>query len=64
MNIKTWYLMQIEDQTRERIMINILEEIKTFEGTQDIKESSHLLNNSYVIRWDTLQEIVHSKHEN
>ena len=56
--------MQRKDQTREIIVINILEEIKIFKGTKYPKETSYLLNASYVTIWDILQEIVHSKQNN
>ena len=64
MKIKPWQLMQRKDQTRERIVINFLEEIKSFKGTQDPQETTHPLNASHSTRWDTLQEIVHSKQNN
>ena len=63
MKIKPWKLMKRKDKKRERIMNTLPEEIKSFKQNQDPRESSHIFN-SYVTRWDTLQEIVHSKHNN
>ena len=37
---------------------------KSFKGNQDPKETTHLLIASHATRWDTLQEIVHSKQNN
>ena len=64
MKIKPCHLMQRKDQTRERIVINPPEEIKSFKGTQDPRETSHPLNVSPVITWENLQEIVPSKQKN
>ena len=64
MKIKPCHLMQRKDQTRERFVIILLEEIKSFKGEQAPKETTHPLNASHATRWDTLQEIFHSNQNN
>ena len=49
---------------KRKIMINLPEEIKSFKGTQDPRETSHSLHVSHVITWENLQEIVPSKQKN
>ena len=54
MKINPWQPMQRKDQTRERSVIILPEEIKSFKGTQDPKETTHPLNASDATIWNTL----------